>query len=295
MKGMELVKENFFNNTLPILREYDIKISAGLVGYGSECYGFDDEYSKDHDFSKQACIWLKKEDYEKYGKEINERILDEHYKKTKTVWSNDRRGVLDIDEFIFTFLGTTRGPKTDEDFLNIPEYLLSSFTNGEIFIDELGIITEVRKKVEFYPRDIRYNRIATRCMNASREGLYNYERCLKRNEMVACNQALSKFIEETIELYYLIYKKYCPYYKWYHRMLKTFDEKAANFYDRLVDSKTSSQEKLNIISMICSDIIDKLEKEEIIIRVSDYLGYYGPIIQSRIDNDIIRDLGFWSD
>ena len=78
-------------------------------------------------------------------------------------------------------------------------------------------------------------------------------------------------------------------------MLKTFDEKVANFYDRLVDSNTSSQEKLNIISMICSDIIDKLEKEEIIIRVSDYLGYYGPIIQSRIDNDRIRDLGFWSD
>ena len=46
---------------------------------------------------------------------------------------------------------------------------------------------------------------------------------------------------------------------------------------------------------ICSDIIDKLEEEEIIIRVSDYLGYYGPIIQSRIDNDEIRDLGFWSD
>lgn len=295
MKGIDLAENNFFNNILPKLRKYDIKISAGLIGYGSECYEFDDEYSHDHDYSDQPCIWLSSEDYEKYGDELKKLIYNEKYEKTKTVWSNDRRGILNVDDYIYSFLGSTRGPKKDTDYLNIPEYLLSSFTNGKIFIDELGIISSVREKVKFYPRDIRYNRIATRCMNASREGLYNYNRCLKRKEMVACNQALSKFIEETIELYFLIHKKYCPYYKWYHKMLGTIDKKAYDFYTKLVDVNTTNDEKISIIESICSDIIDKLEEEEIIIRVSDYLGYYGPIIQSRIDNDEIRDLGFWSD
>ncbi len=295
MKGLELVEKNFYENILPILRQYDIKISAGLVGYGSECYGFDDDYSRDHDFSSMPCIWLTKEDYEKYADELREKIYNEFYEKTKTVWSNDRRGILNVDDFIYTFLGSTTGPKKDEDYLNIPEYLLSSFTNGKIFIDEIGIITKVRENVKYYPRDVRYNRIATRCMNASREGLYNYERCVKRNDLVASNQALSKFIEETIELYYLIHKKYCPYYKWYHKMLKTFDEKAYEFYLKLLDRNSTINDKFNIIEKICSDIIDKLESEEIIVRVSDYLGYYGPIIQSRIDNDYIHDLGFWSD
>lgn len=295
MKGLELVENNFYNNILPILREYDIKISAGLIGYGSECYGFDDEYSKDHDFSAMPCIWLTNEDYEKYGQELKKRIYDDFYEKTKTVWSGDRRGILNIDDYIFSFLGRKRAPEKDEEFLEIPEYLLSSFTNGKIFIDEIGIITKVRKDVEYYPRDVRFNRIATRCMTASREGLYNYERCLKRNDFVASNQALSKFIEETIELYFLIYKKYCPYYKWYHKMLASFDKNAYLLYQKLVDTNTSTNEKLNIVDKICSDIIDKLEKEEIIIRVSDYLGYYGPIIQSRIDNEYIYNLGFWRD
>lgn len=295
MTWLKEVEENFNKKILPILREYEIKFSAGLAGYGSECYGFDDDYSRDHDFTTMPCIWLKSEDYKKYGKEINERLAKQVCEKNKTIWSYDRRGVLDIDNFIFTFLGSNRGPNKEEEFLNIPEYLLSSFTNGKIFIDELGIITEVRDKVKYYPKDVRYHKIAVRCMLASREGLYNYERCVKRNDIVSSNQALSKFIEQSIELYFLIHKKYCPYYKWYHKMLKTFDKKAYDFYIKLLDSSSSTNDRLNIIEKICSDIIDKLEEEEIIIRVSDYLGYYGPIIQSRIDNEYIRDLGFWSD
>lgn len=300
MKCIEISEEFFYEVVLKKIKEkYDIKISAGLIGYGSECYFYDDNISKDHDYSIMPCIWLENDDYIKYHEELEKEFYDMTYKSYKVMnageWAQGRRGILNIDDFIYSFLGSINGPSDEIEFRNIPEYLLSSFTNGKIFLDETGKITKIREKVKYYPEDIRLNRIATRCMQANREGTYNYERCIKRKEIVAANQALSKFIESAIELYFLINKKYCPYYKWQHKMLKEFDEKAYDLFNKLVDRNNTYNENINLIDVISSDIIDKLENAEIIIRMADYLSYYGNIIQSRIENEKIRNLGCWRD
>ncbi|MBO5725577.1 MAG: hypothetical protein J6S00_00770, partial [Clostridia bacterium] len=62
MKGLELASSFFeeygkemlntqFADVLPY-------IAVGLVGSGSECYGFDDEISRDHDFEPGFCIFI---------------------------------------------------------------------------------------------------------------------------------------------------------------------------------------------------------------------------------------------
>ena len=52
--------------------EYEGRIAVGLVGEGSDCFGFDDEISKDHDYGLGFCMWICKEDNKKIGTSLQQ-------------------------------------------------------------------------------------------------------------------------------------------------------------------------------------------------------------------------------
>ena len=69
MKGLEL-SERYYNAYGRQMLETQFpqiidQTAAGLVGQGSECFGFDDEISMDHDYGPSFCIWLPREVYDK--------------------------------------------------------------------------------------------------------------------------------------------------------------------------------------------------------------------------------------
>ena len=80
MKGLELSEKYFFEIGLHMLQkifaQYIDRIAAGLVGEGSECYGVDDEISRDHDWGASFCLWLTPEDYTKIGCELQVAYTD---------------------------------------------------------------------------------------------------------------------------------------------------------------------------------------------------------------------------
>ena len=66
MNGLELSRAYYEAYGAPMLHEqfpqFEEVIAVGLVGAGSECFGYDDEVSRDHDFEPGFCLFLPDED-----------------------------------------------------------------------------------------------------------------------------------------------------------------------------------------------------------------------------------------
>ena len=65
MNGLELSRAFFETWGRPILEESFPQLrpflAVGLCGPGSECFGYDDAVSRDHDFEPGFCLFLPEE------------------------------------------------------------------------------------------------------------------------------------------------------------------------------------------------------------------------------------------
>lgn len=74
IKGLELCERFFKECAKPILDKYfpDLQYSAGLIGYGSDVLGYDDEISRDHMWGPRFYMFLRKNDINKKDEIFNE-------------------------------------------------------------------------------------------------------------------------------------------------------------------------------------------------------------------------------
>jgi hypothetical protein len=223
MKGLVLSERYFYELGLPMLAEkypgYRDRIAAGLVGEGSECFGFDDEISRDHDWGPSFCLWLTREDHEAIGTDLQNDVdkLPRDFNgieaRKSSFWGSGRTGVFEIGEFYRRFLGSDQVPASLKEWRAIPEGNLAVATNGKVFIDPAGKFTEFRERLkEFYPEDIRLNKIASRCMTMAQSGQYNFLRCARRKEYLAAEYAKSQFAADAISMVFLLNRRYRPFY-----------------------------------------------------------------------------------
>ena len=305
IKGLELSKRYFYDIVLPEF-EKNLKdilplCAFGLVGEGSECYGYDDKISQDHDFGPSVCIWLRKDDYLKHKDKINEVLkkLPKTYlgfqELKESEWGSDRRGLLNIEDFYFKFLGSSKAPETIADWQKIPETALATVTNGEVFLDNLGEFTKIREQLlNYYPEAIRQNKIATRLMNISQHGQYNYVRCLRRNDLVSANQCLYLFVDEVIHLVFLLNRRYKIFYKWANRAL--LDLKIlGNEIHKLLQDMVFAQNKIPYVRKICKVLADELRNQKLTNCESEFLGDLGVDIQKNIDDEFFKNYSPWLD
>lgn len=232
MGGLELSREFFDAYGKPMLEAQFPhllpKLAAGLFGSGSECFGYDDEISRDHDFEPGFCIFLPGED------EVDRRsafLLERAYAKLPKEFRGFRRqallpvggarhGVLRTGEFFQAMVGAPDGNLTAAQWLTIPEEALAEAVNGELYFDNLGEVTLIRASLAEYPADIRLKRLAGQLLLMGQAGQYNYGRCLRHGETAAAQLAAHEFVKSALSAIFLLNRRYQPYYKWSFRALR---------------------------------------------------------------------------
>ena len=248
--GMQLAKEYWQTYgkqllELPKFRDYKNRIAAGLVGHGSECYGFDDEISRDHDFGPGFCLWLTDEDYAKIGDDLQAAYNDlpqeyagfgsrEETPRAKSCESSKRVGVFSISEFFENITGFATAPSQDEPhlWLSLSEPTLAAATNGQIFADPLGEFSKTRQSFKLMPDDVRISLISRRLGMMAQAGQYNVPRMLARTDGAAAWLSINEFVRATASIVFLLNNPisagYLPYYKWQFAALRKLSARMAS-------------------------------------------------------------------
>lgn len=231
--GLELCRRYYEEYGRPMIAEhfpaYESRIAAGLVGKGSDCFGFDDIQSRDHDFGPRFVMWVTKEVYDEIGSALEEeyeKLPDEFMgvKRVETFHGRDRAGVMVIEDFykntlgfdlIGVLTGESKGLAPIKSWLAVHDYALAAAVNGEVFRDDEGIFSSYRELLKgYYPKAVWYRKIAQACALFSQNGQYNLPRMRKRGQLVSAELAKAECVKQAMKLNYLLNKKYAPHDKW---------------------------------------------------------------------------------
>lgn len=273
MKGLELSQKYYEEYGRPMIEERFPEIAdqtaAGLVGYGSECLGFDDEISRDHDYGPSFCIWLPEKMYQQFGA-VMQAAYDTlpktflgYSERVEQEQGRGRVGVLSLEEFYRDIIGRETLPMTEAEWLMIPEEALATATDGSVFEDRLGQFSTIREGLlAYYPENVWRRKLADALARAAQAGQYNFARAMRRGERVAAELALSEFVRESMRLVYLLNRTYAPFYKWMHRGLRTLStgSEIADMLGLLYQTDAEADRSL-IIEAVCNVLVQILQEK----------------------------------
>lgn len=302
--GMELCQAFYEEFGVPMIREkfpqYESMIATGLVGEGSECFGFDDEVSRDHDFGPGFCMWLTDQVYDEIGQQLQEayeRLPSTYMGITRftTAKAQKRVGVFRISDFYEGLIGLRDVPTTQNQWLFLEDYRLAAATNGKVFRDDLGEFTRIRRGIlNHYPEEVRIQKIARQAALMAQSGQYNYSRMFGRGETVTAAIALSEFMKHTMAMVYLLNRKYSPFYKWMHRGMQELRilPEIGDILNALVDFPKGDERIPQTIEIIVALIIAEMRKQGLTSGEDNYLDHHTDRILKSIPQKEKKDESF---
>lgn len=277
-RGIELARAYWEACGAPMLRaqfpELLPHIAVGLFGSGSECFGFDDEISRDHDFEPGFMLLLPGEDA------VDRRsafLLERAYAKLPKAFmgfersrmqpvGGPRHGVIRAADFFADKVGAPDGVLTVGQWLQTPEYALAEAVNGEVFFDGSGEVTAIRRRLSAWPEDIRRKKLAGRLLLMGQAGQYNYSRCLAHGETGAAQLAAIEFARAAMSAVFLLNGVYQPYYKWAFRAMRALPRLSllAELIEYLITTDNDGDlaaAKRDVIEGMAADVIGELRAQ----------------------------------
>lgn len=305
--GLELCEAFWRTYGEPMLRDRFPEllplVCAGLVGAGSECFGYDDEVSRDHDFEVGFCLFLPDETLVDRKTEF---ALERAYAKLPSEFEGvgrpplnpvggNRHGVIRISEFFKQKMGSEDCRLSLRDWFFIPEQSLLEVTNGKLFYDGFGAMTEARSHLATFPEDVRRKKLAGNLLLAAQSGQYNYARCVKRGESGAAQLALSEFVKSVQHAIFLLNRRYLPYYKWSFRALRELPILSAcegdlSYLISSGNTEVEVEKKLAVIEKLAGMLSDELRSQGLSAREGAELEAHAYAVNGRISDECVRNL-----
>lgn len=308
MQGLALSRAFYNEVAAPMLQSelprYVNQLAVGLVGEGSECFGFDDEFSQDHDWGAGVCVWAP----ESVAGKI-EPLLEPVFARLPSSFKdypvrmapklrNGRVGLFTIEGFYRRFINSGQPLSTWQQWYTVPEHFLAVATNGEVFADPCGEFSAFRKSLlAFYPDDVMKKKLAARFAVMAQSGQYNLLRMLKRNDTAAALLSASRFVESTMGAFYLMHGRYMPFYKWAFRGMKNLPDGAfiaGKLNDVLSLNLTQGTDVLSsaeaAVESVCVEMMALLQKKGLSRSNEAWLMAQAEMIQSQIENPQIKNL-----
>ena len=307
MKGIELSKAFYEEHGKPMLEEEFPELlkylAVGIFGSGSECFGFDDDVSQDHDFEPGFCIFLPDE-------EVVDRktafALERAYAKLPKEFMGFKRsllqpvggarhGVLRTNEFFEEKIGSPDGCLDNIGWLSVPQQALAEATNGELFFDNYGEVSKIRQALKEYPEDVRRKKLAGNLLLMAQSGQYNYKRCISHGESAAAQLAVFEFVKSAMEVIFLLNNSYQPYYKWSFHALRdlpklSLDAEIMEFLLTSSNDGDMAEEKYYSIEGIAADVIDELAEQNLTNAICGDLEKHAYSVNDGITDSALRNM-----
>ena len=307
MNGLELARAYYEACGKPML-ERDFPdlvpvLASGLCGSGSECFGFDDDVSRDHDFEPGFCLFLPDESVVSRERAF---ALERAYAKLPRVYAGferlrvqpaggARHGVMRTADFFRDKTGSPDGRLTAREWLRLPDYALCEATNGALFDDPYGEVTRIRSALGAPPEDVRLKKLAGHLLLMAQAGQYNYPRCLRHGEPAAAQLAVHEFVTSGMQAIFLLNRAYMPFYKWAFRALRGLPRLSLNaeLFEYLLttdNEPAQAEEKSAAIESVCADVIGELKRQQLTGAVCGDLERHAYSVQNHIRDGAIRSL-----
>ena len=246
IKGLDLCRGFFFEAAQPILQKHfpHLSYSAGLIGYGSDVLGYDDEVSRDHMWGPRFYLFLTGSDLHRKGEifdalsrelpytyrgfSVNFTAPDpndngvQHPKLISTGNVNPLIFIQTFEEFLEEQLGTQDVENlSDLDFLTISEHRLLSLVSGSLFIDGLSLAQKL-EAIRFYPDGVKRYLIASHWDIIASEQAF-VRRSADVGDDIGSVIIAARIAERLMRLCFLYKEQYAPYSKWFGTAFRLLD------------------------------------------------------------------------
>jgi len=239
--GLELSRDFYWQAVRPVLEAAgrdlagrELPHAAALIGPGSEILGFDTERSTDHDWGPRVLLFLRAEDREAYGDELDDlltRGIPSTFAGYPTTFGppgartqvmtptgngpvRHRIVVTDPGRWLDALLGfDPRRPPGLLDWLSTPTQRLAEVTGGAVFHDGPGELTATRDRLGWYPDEVWRYVLACQWQRISQEESF-VGRCAEVGDEIGASVVAARLVRDLIRLHLLMGRRYPPYSKW---------------------------------------------------------------------------------